>query len=410
MFKEDMIWEFSMTDRLKFGIDAANELGDEVAAHDADSVLIVTDDGVMEAGIIDEIIGILPTGIEYDVFSEVESDPSAALMERAGRYAQEFDPDMIVGVGGGSSIDVGKCASVLCEHGGEILDYVAPPTGEGKTVPGPTRPYIAMPTTAGTGSESTSVAVVSLPDQKLKVGVSDKHIYPNLSLVDPRLTASLPPAPTAMSGLDALSHAIEGYTTRRYDAKEQPASPGDRPDYGGRNVLTDVLCRKAIELIANNLRRAVNNGSDLEARRNMLLGSTLAALGFSNAGLGATHALAYPVAGEHHTPHGLTIALLLPEVIRYNSSSAPGRYREIAEILGKHTADLDRFEAASKAAEAVNELSDDVGMPDGLSAVGVSEHEIEVFAEDTMKLQRLLDGNPRKLDAEDAEKIFRRSL
>lgn len=410
MFEADSVWEYSMTDRLKFGEGAAKELPHEVTARDAESVLVITDEGVQAAGIIDGIVERFPADVDYEVFADVEPDPSAALMEQAGRVASEFNPDLIVGIGGGSSIDVGKCASLLCEHGGEILDYVAPPTGGGESVPGPTTPYIAMPTTAGTGSESTSVAVVSLPEQRLKVGVSDRHLYPSLSIVDPSLTASLPPGPTATSGIDALSHAIEGFTTRRFDAKERPESAGERADYGGRNVLSDTLCRKAIELAANNLRAAVNNGSDLEARRNMSLSSTMAALGFSNAGLGATHALAYPVAGEHHTPHGLTIALLLPEVIRFNAIGAPERYREIARIMGKQVDDCDKRAAALKAADAVGELARDVGMPDGLAEVGVTEAEIPQLAEDTMKLQRLLVGNPRRVDAEDAEAILRRSL
>ena len=410
MFEADSVWEYSMADRLKFGPGAVAELPGEIRALGGESVLLVTDEGVREAGILDSVVEAFPPGLEYDVFDEAESDPPAELFVRAGRYAEEVDPDVIVGLGGGSSIDVGKGASLLSAHGGDVLDYVAPPTGEGQPIPGPTTPYVAVPTTAGTGSESTSVAVVSLPEQKLKVGISDTHLFPDLALVDPSLTVSLPPGPTASSGMDALSHAIEGYTTRRFDAKERPDSPADRPDYGGRNVLSDTLCHEAIDLVADHLRRAVNNGSDLAARRNMSLGATMAALGFANAGLGATHALAYPVAGEHHTPHGLTIALLLPEVMRFNAPSAPERYAEVARLMGTDVSGLDRREAAEKAAVAVEELAADVGIPDGLAAVGVTEDELPRFAEDTMQLQRLLVGNPRRMTAEDAETIFRRAL
>jgi len=410
VFEKDTVWEYSMADRLKFGPGAAEELRHEVEVRGCETVLVVTDDGVREAGVVDEVTGTFPDDVEYEVFAEVEPDPSAALMQRAGEYAGEFGPDLIIGLGGGSVMDVGKCASVIAEHGGEVLDYAAPPTGGGEPIPGPTTPYVAMPTTAGTGSESTSVAVVSLPEEEIKIGVSHKHLYPDLSIVDPKLTVSLPAMPTATSGLDALSHAIEGYTTRQFDAKARPDSPAERPDYGGRNVLSDTLCHEAIDLIAGNLRRAVDNGSDLDARRSMSLGSTMAALGFSNAGLGATHALAYPVAGEHHTPHGLTIALLLPEVMRFNATSAPERYAEIARLLGKETTGCDRREAAAKAADAVDELAADVGMPAGLADVGVTEEELPRFAEDTMKLQRLLVGNPRKMTADDAEGIFRRSM
>ncbi|PSP82293.1 alcohol dehydrogenase [Halobacteriales archaeon QS_1_68_17] len=410
MFEADEVWEYSMADRLKFGPGAVRELPHEVAERGGETVLIVTDDGVRDAGIVDEVVGQFPGHVDCEVFDEVESDPPAALFERAGRYAGEVDPDVIVGLGGGSAIDVGKAASLLSTHGGDVLDYVAPPTGAGRSIPGPTTPYVAVPTTAGTGSESTSVAVVSLPERKLKVGISDRHLFPDLAIVDPALTVSLPPRPTATSGIDALSHAIEGYTTRRFDAKARPDSPGDRPDYGGRNALSDTLCRKAVELVAGSLRRAVNNGQDLDARRNMSLGSTMAALGFSNAGLGATHALAYPVAAEHHTPHGLTIALLLPAVMRFNATGVPERYAEIARLMGKSVDGLDRRDAAGTAAEAVEELAGDVGMPDGLAAVGVTEEELPRFAEDAAELRRLLAGNPRRMTAEDAEEIFRRSL
>jgi len=410
VFEKDTVWEYSMADRLKFGSGAVEELHHEITTRGCETILVVTDDGVREAGVIDEVTNTFPNDVEYEVFADVEPDPSAALMQRAGQFANEVDPDLIVGVGGGSVMDVGKAASVISKHGGEVLDYAAPPTGGGEPIPGPTTPYVAMPTTAGTGSESTSVAVVSLPEEEIKIGVSHKHLYPDLSIVDPKLTVSLPAMPTATSGLDALSHAVEGYTTRQFDAKERPDSPEERPDYGGRNVLSDTLCHKAIDLISGNLQRAVNNGSDLEARRNMSLGSTMAALGFSNAGLGATHALAYPVAGEHHTPHGLTIALLLPEVMRFNATSAPERYAEIARLLGKETTGCDQREAAAKAADAVDELSRDIGMPAGLAEVGVTEDELPQFAEDTMKLQRLLVGNPRKMTVADAEEIFRRSM
>jgi len=410
MFDTDSVWEYSTADRLKFGPGAIAELPHEIERMGGEQVLIVTDEGVREAGVLETVTEQFPPSMSYDVFDDVESDPPAELFVRAGQYAEEVDPDVIVGLGGGSCIDIGKGASLLSEHGGDVLDYVAPPTGEGQSIPGPTTPYVAVPTTAGTGSESTSVAVVSLPEQQLKVGISDKHLFPDLALVDPSLTVSLPPGPTASAGMDALSHAIEGYTTRRFDAKERPASPADRPDYGGRNRLSDALCHEAIDLVAGHLRRAVDNGSDLEARRNMSLGSTMAALGFANAGLGATHALAYPVAGEHHTPHGLTIALLLPEVMRFNAPSAPERYADIARLMGKSVADCDRREAAEKAAVAVEELAADVGIPDGLAAVGVTEDELPAFAEDTMQLQRLLVGNPRRVTADDAEAIYRRSL
>jgi len=409
MFEPEEVWEFSMADRVTFGAGAVDDLPAEIRRRDAETVLFVTDEGVAAAGILDRVADGVPDGVERAEFTDVEPDPSASVFEAAVAVAREVDPDLVVGVGGGSSIDVAKTAALLVEHGGEIMDYVAPPTGEGRPVPGPTRPVVAVPTTAGTGSETSPVSVISLPDRRLKVGISSRHQYPNLALVDPALTVSLPPGPTAASGLDALSHAVESYTTRRYDAKRR-APPAERPDYDGGNVLTDQLARKAIDLIGDNLRRAVNNGEDLEARRNMSLASLLAGVAFTNAGLGATHAMAYPVAGEHHTPHGVTIGMLLPAVMRFNATGAFDRYAEIAELLGETVEGLSRDEAAGRAADAVEKLSADVGIPDGLADLGVSEAEIGELAEDAMEIQRLLVGNPRRVEQADAERIFRESL
>lgn len=410
MFEAETVWEFSMADRVTFGTGAVEELGAEFEADDRHSALVVTDEGVQAAGIVDEVVSALPSDVVCDVFADVEPDPSAAVFEAAVEFARDVDPDVVIGVGGGSSIDVAKTTSIVFEHGGEIMDYVAPPTGEGKPVPGEGLPTVAIPTTAGTGSETSPVSVISLPDRRLKVGISSKHQYPNLALVDPALTISLPPGPTASSGMDALSHAIEAYTTRGYDMKERAESPAERPDYDGRTLLTDQLALQAIELIGDNLRQAVNNGSDVTARRNMSMASLLAGIAFTNAGLGATHAIAYPVAGEHHTPHGVTIATLLPEVMRFNATSAFERYGEIAELLGENTEGLSRDERAERAAEAVAKLSADVGIPDGVSELGVTEDEIPDLAADTMEVQRLLAGNPRRIEQDDVEGILRRSL
>ncbi|MGM0718333.1 MAG: iron-containing alcohol dehydrogenase, partial [Halobacteriota archaeon] len=354
MFEAETVWEFSMADRVKFGTGAIHELAAELIDLDCSAAMVVTDEGVLAAGIADEVIAALPDDAEHAVFSDVEPDPSIDVYEAAAEFASEFDPDIIVGVGGGSSLDVAKTTGIVHEHGGDILDYVAPPTGGGKPIPGPGVPTIAVPTTSGTGSETSPVSVISLPDKKLKVGISSRHQYPNLAVVDPALTVSLPPGPTAASGMDALTHAIEAFTTRRYDAKPRPDSPAERPDYDGRNPFTDQLARKAIDLISDNLRRAVNNGEDLEARRNMALASMLAGIAFTNAGVGATHAIAYPVAGEYHTPHGETVAALLPEVMRFNASSAFERYGEIAELMGENVDGLSRDERADTAAEAVS--------------------------------------------------------
>ena len=291
VYEPESVWEFSTTGNITFGLGAAEELEAVVQEYEATNVLVVTDEGVAEAGIVDEVIGPIESG-EYTVYDGVEPDPALSTFEEAREVATEVDPDFVVGIGGGSSMDVAKTTSIVHEHGGDILDYVAAPTGRGEDVPGPGVPTACLPTTAGTGSETSPVTVISLPDEDLKVGISSGYQRPNVALVDPGLTVSLPPGPTASSGMDALCHAIEAYVTRRYDAKPAPASRSDRPDYNGRSVLTDQFARSAIEHVGSGLRDAVNNGQDLEARRNMALGSLMAGISFTNAGLGATHAIA----------------------------------------------------------------------------------------------------------------------
>ncbi|MUW13801.1 iron-containing alcohol dehydrogenase [Halorubrum sp. CBA1125] len=408
-YESESVWEFSTAGNITFGLGAAEELDDVVAEYDAESVLVVTDQGVAEAGIVDEVTAPLDLD-DVTVFDEVEPDPSLRVFEAACEAAAAVDPDVVVGIGGGSSMDVAKTTSVVHEHGGEILDYVAPPTGGGRDVPGPSVPSICLPTTAGTGSETSPVAVISLPDEDLKVGISSRYQRPDVALVDPGLTVSLPPGPTASSGMDALCHAIEAYVTQRYDAKPAPESRSDRPDYTGRSLVTDQFARAAIENIDDGLRNAVNNGQDIQARRNMSLGSLMAGVAFTNAGLGATHAIAMAAGAIQHTPHGVTIALTLPEVIRFNATSAFDRYADVAELLGEDTSRMSRVEAAEAAATAVERLAADVGIEGGLSTLDVDEGDVEHIAERASSLQRLLAGNPRRVDRDDLETIVRRSL
>ncbi|MFA9517460.1 hydroxyacid-oxoacid transhydrogenase [Halopenitus sp. H-Gu1] len=408
-YESESVWEFEIAENVTFGVGSSDELGAVVEEFDATSVLVITDEGVADAGVVDEVTAPLdPDG--YTVFEGVEPEPSVAVFERARAKADEIEPDFIVGLGGGSSMDVAKTTSVVHAHGGDILDYVAPPTGGGKDVPGPGVPTACIPTTAGTGSETSPVTVISLPREDLKVGISSRHQRPDVALVDPGLTVSLPPGPTASSGMDALSHAIEAYVTRRYDAKPAPEERADRPDYNGRSVLTDQFARSAIEHIGDGLRDAVNNGHDIEARRDMSLGSLMAGAAFTNAGLGATHAIAMAAGAIHHTPHGVTIALTLPEVMRFNATSAFDRYAEIAELLGEDTSGASDDEAAEAAAAAVEKLSADVGIEGGLSSLGIEEDDVEHLAERASALRRLLAGNPRRVSQDDLETIIRRSL
>lgn len=300
-------------------------------------------------------------------------------------------------------MDVAKTASALLGDDGSVLDYAAPPIGEGRSVPATGRPCLCIPTTSGTGSETSPVAVVSVAAENRKIGLSDRRLRPAMALVDPTLVTSLPPAPTAFSGMDALGHAIESYSAVRYDAKPRPSTPEERPDYNGRSLLTDQLARKAIELVGDNLRRAVDNGNDLDARRNMALASLLAGMAFTNAGTTAAHALAMATGAVVDIPHGVAVAIFLPEVMRYNAQSAPERFDEIVALLGAD-------DTTATASEAVEELRHDVGVADGLGEFGVTEDRVGELADRTIGMDRLLSRNARRMTRDDAERILRRAL
>lgn len=408
-YTPESVWELGVASNVTFGVGAVEELDAIGAEFGAESALIVTDRGVVEAGIVDDVTAAIEP-LEYAVFDDVDPDPDLGVFESAIDEAEAVDPDLVVGVGGGSAMDVAKTTSVVAEHGGDVLDYVAPPTGGGEPVPGPGIPTVGIATTSGTGAETSPVTVISLPDEDLKVGISSRHQRPDVALVDPALTVSLPPGPTASSGMDALSHAVEAYVTRPYHAKPAPDRRSDRPDYNGRSPITDQFARLAIELVGDSLRTAVDNGRNLEARRNMSLASLTAGVAFTNAGLGATHAIAMAAGAVEHTPHGVTIAHALPSVIRYNATSAPERYAEIAELLGEDTSGLSRSEAAATAARAVEELAADVGIDGGLSSLGIESSDVPHLAERASKLERLLAGNPRRIDRDDLEAIIEDAL
>lgn len=409
LYTPESVWELSITPNVTNGVGAVEELDAIGGEFDAESALLVTDPGLVEAGIVDDVTATLDS-LEYTLFDGVDPDPGIDVFETAIAEANAVDPDLVIGVGGGSAMDVAKTTSVVAEHGGDVLDYVAAPTGEGESVPGPGIPTVAVPTTAGTGAETSPVTVISLPDEDLKVGISSRYQRPDVALLDPALSVSLPPGPTASSGMDALSHAIEAYVTRPYDAKPAPERRSERPDYNGRSPITDLLAKSAIERIGDNLRAAVDNGRNLDARRNMLLGSFMAGASFTNAGLGATHAIAMAAGAIEHTPHGVTIAHALPAVIRYNATSAYDRYAEIAALLGEDTTGTSRAESAEAAANAVEKLAADVGIDGGLSSLGIAESDVPHLAERASQLQRLLAGNPRRVDRDDLEAIIRDAL
>jgi alcohol dehydrogenase class IV len=268
---------------------------------------------------------------------------------------------------------------------------------------------IAIPTTSGTGAEVSPAAVLTLVEKELKVGISSQMQRPALAIVDPLLTISVPPHITASTGIDALCHAIEAYATKRFDQKEKPKTPENRPIYGGTNEFTDLFAEKAIELIAGNLRKAFNNGQNVEARTNLSLASLMAGISFTNAGLGVVHAMSFPLGGKFHIPHGIAIAATLPAVMEFNAASNFEIFRNISILMGENVEGLSDREAALRSAKAVKELCRDVDIPN-ISSFGIKREDLPLMASETMKIQRLLAGNPRIASEQDILKIFQNAF
>jgi alcohol dehydrogenase class IV len=408
---------------IKFGLGAMEEIGFDAARLGLAKALIFTDRNLAAEGLPDRVRALLEEqGVKAEVYDGVEVEPTDRSMEEAAEYARTKEFDGLIAVGGGSTIDTCKAANLLTCHPAPLLDYLNKPVGKGIPVPGPLKPLIAVPTTAGTGSETTAVAVTHVLDQNVKAGVSHRLLRPTLGVVDPLNTLTVPPEVTAAAGADILTHAIESYTTRPYNARAKHHPP-DRPAYIGANPASDVWCEKAMEHVARYLRRAVLNGLDLEARVNLALAANYAGIGFGNAGVHIPHALAYPIAGlvrdyvpsgyrTRHAmvPHGMAVILTAPAAFRFTYATAPDRHLRAAALMGALVDGLGDRERREALPAALIALMRDTGIPNGLTAVGYGERDIAALVEGTLKQPRLLSGAPRPVHAADLEWILRDSM
>jgi len=408
---------------IKFGLGATDEIGYDARRLGVRKALLVSDRHLAELGLPERVVDLLgEQGIKAEIYDGVEIEPTDRSIEEAADYARTKEFDGLVAVGGGSTIDTCKAVNLLTCHPAPFLDYVNKPVGKGLPVPGALKPLIAVPTTAGTGSETTAVAVAHIVDQHVKTGVSNRLLRPALGVVDPLNTLTAPPEVTAAAGCDTLTHAIESYTTRPFDARPKHHPP-DRPAYIGANPASDVWCEKAIEYVGRYLRRAVLNGLDLEARVHLALAANYAGIGFGNAGVHVPHAVAYPIAGlvrdfvppgyrTRHplVPHGMSVILPAPAVFRFTYPSAPERHLRAAELLGAPVAGLSEAGRREALPQALIALMRDVGMPDGLRGVGYSEHDVPALIEGTLKQPRLLSGAPRAVGASELDRILRDAM
>ena len=353
-----------------------------------------------------------------DVYDGSEREPSIGSVERCISFVREGTDgegyDFYVGLGGGSCLDTAKTTRAVVANGGEILDYVAEPTGDGGPLTESGPPLVLVPTTAGTGSEISPVAILSVEEKNVKEGISSANVRADAALLDPTLTTTLPPELTARTAMDALGHAIEGYTTHAYDELLRPEDPTDRPVYAGRTGFTEMFSERAISLLSGNVRKAVDNGDDLAARGAMLKGALYGAIAGLTAGANLCHAMAYPVGNNYHTYHGETIAVLTPaSTLGYNVASDPERYARVAELLGANTEGLGARDAADLAREEFVRLQRDLNvLPSGLhDLAGVTEDEIDRLARQTVDTQqRLLRCNPRPVTKADVVDVFEDAL
>ncbi|MFA5571213.1 MAG: iron-containing alcohol dehydrogenase [Sphaerochaetaceae bacterium] len=380
---------YSMPATIEYGIHSSKKLPTLIADLKGSKVLLVTDTGIVKAGLVANITSILDEAkIPYVLFAEIKAEPDAEEVMNGKEMFLKEKCDIVVALGGGSSLDAAKSISVMVKNDGHIRDY------RGLNVlPNPGVPYIAIPTTAGTGAETTIWAVISEKDRNDKYGVGSKYLVPTISLLDPTLSVGLPQKVTAMSGIDALAHALESYINKA----TQP--------------ISEALSERAISMIAQNLKEATFSGTVLSARANMLLASTMAAMAFNPTRLGAAHALAMPLGALAHIPHSEAVAVIFPAVLRFNCVGNYKKFARLAELFGEDISGLSLKDAAELGCEVVIEFLYDLGCPTSLASYGVKEDQLREIAESGYKsgMGNLIQ-NPKLTTLDDLEQILRDSL
>lgn len=405
---------------ITFGPRASEETGWELKRRtQVKRVMIVSDPGVVKAGITGRIQEIIEAeGIESEVFDRVHVEPTLESVQEAADFAANGDFDGFVGVGGGSALDTAKVANLVATHPAPVVDYIFPPLGGGRKPPSPLKPLLAIPTTAGTGSEATQIAAMDLPERRTKAAISHRYLRPDHGIVDPLLTLSMPTDVTAASGLDVVCHAVESFTALPYNSRPFPKTPDDRPPFQGSNPVADIWAAKALEYGGKYLRRAVKNGEDLEARGTMMLGASIAGIGFGSAGTSIPHACSYPISSLKHTyqspsyphpfvPHGFAVIITAPAAFRFTYPADPEKHRQAAEILaGKPIPEADE----NTLPNVLIQLMKDIDTPSGLREFGYEEGDIDGLVEGALKQRRQLMIAPREAGPDDLANIFRESM
>ncbi len=408
------------TSSIKYGPGATREVGEELRRLGARRTLVVTDPTVARlAPVATTLAAIRAAGIDAELFDRVRVEPTDASFAEAIAVATAGNFDAYVAVGGGSSIDTAKAANLYATYPADLLAYVNAPIGRGEPVPGPLKPLIAIPTTAGTGSETTGVAIFDYLELGAKTGIAHRALRPVMGIVDPENTRTMPPTVAACSGLDVLSHAIESLTALPYSARPAPDRPGARPAYQGSNPISDLWSVQAIRMVAANIVRACGPHADDETRGQMLLAAAFAGIGFGNAGVHLPHGMSYPVAGlvrdfvpagyavDHPiVPHGMSVILNAPAVFRWTAAANPERHLRAASLLGADVAGADLADAGAILADAIIGLMRQLDMPNGLGAVGYGPGDVDALVAGTLPQHRVTKLSPRPAGPDDLRALF----
>ena len=408
------------TSSIRYGPGASREVGMDLADMGAEHVLVLADPNLSGLPAVATVLESLDAEqVRHTLFDGVRVEPTDESFLEAIAFAQSQPFDAFVAVGGGSTIDTAKVCNLYTTYPADLLDYVNAPIGKGKPVPGPLKPLFAIPTTAGTGSETTGVAIFDLVSMHAKTGIADRRLKPTLGVLDPNNTRTQPPMVAASTGLDVLTHAIESYTAMPFSQRPKPDRPLVRPAYQGSNPISDTWALQALRLLAQYLPRAVADPEDEEARGNMLLAASYGGIGFGNAGLHLAHGMSYPVSGmvRDYTapgynvghpiiPHGMAVVLNAPAVFRFTASGCPERHLTAAEALGVDVASARPDDAGEILADCVMSYMQKLGMPNGLSAVGYTSDDIPALVEGTLPQHRVTKLSPRPAGREELQALF----
>jgi alcohol dehydrogenase len=397
-------WSFRSAGQLVFGRGAASQIGPLARRINLSRLFLITDQRLASAGLVERVVlSLADAGIQVEVFQGGEPEPAVTTAIEAADLAAQFAPAGILGLGGGSNMDLAKVVAVLLAHGGQPAQYFG-----FDNVPGPVLPLVCVPTTAGTGSEVSHAAVLTDAANQIKVSTLSQYLRPALAVVDPAFTDGCPQKVTADSGIDALTHAIEAYTA--IDFNQLDAPDGAPVAYEGRFPIGECLAEKAIRLIGQHLVSAVQNGADKAARDGMALAATTAGLAFSNCAVALVHALEYPLGGAVHVSHGAGNGLLLPYVMRYNLPVRRAAFAKIAELLGENMTGLSEQAAAERAVAAVERMRAAIGIPQRLRDLDVRREQLPALAEKAFAIKRLMGTNPRQPTQADLLEILNQAF